>query len=43
LNEAKLEKIKRRILFSVLIAICLVESFFLAKNVYEKKHGTAAT
>jgi len=35
-----LEKIKRRILFSVLIAICLVESFFLVKNVYEEKHGT---
>ena len=35
-----MEKIKRRILFSVLIAICLVESFFLVKNVYKEKHGT---
>jgi len=35
-----METIKRRILFSVLIAICLVESFFLIKNVYEGKHGT---
>lgn len=42
LNEAKLKKIKRKILFSVLIAICLVESFFLAKNIYEKKHRTEA-
>jgi len=35
-----LEKIKkRRVLFSVLILICLVESFFLVKNVYERKQG----
>ena len=40
MSEAKLKKIKRRILFSVLIAICLVESFFLVKNVYDRKHGT---
>jgi hypothetical protein len=35
-----LEKIKRRALISVLIVICLVESFFLVKNVYEGKYGT---
>ena len=34
-----MEKIKRRIIFSVLIAICLVESFFLIKNIYDGKHG----
>jgi hypothetical protein len=39
LKEAKLEKIKRRILFSVLIAICLMESFLLVKNVYERKQS----
>ena len=38
-----MEKIKRRILFSVLIAICLVESFFLVKNIYERKQGAAST
>jgi len=39
LNEVKLKKIKRRILFVLLISVCLVESFFLVKNVYERKHG----
>lgn len=37
-----MEKTKRRILFSVLIAICLVESFFLVKNVSDGKHRTAS-
>lgn len=34
-----MEKIKRRILLSVLIAICLVESFFLVKIIFDGKHG----
>ncbi len=42
MSEVKLEKIKRRIIFIVLIAICLVESFFLIKNVYERKQGAAS-
>jgi hypothetical protein len=40
MNEEKLTNTKRKLLIGVLIAICLVESLFLVKNVYERRHGT---
>lgn len=37
MSEDRLKEIKRKVIFGLLIAICLVESFFLVRNIYQKR------